>query len=81
MPPKDAECQIPVGSSPVKRETPAIPDLVRLPAASKPDKVYFELIPDGYRPELLQAPGTTAKEAKVVYVNDESSFWQKPRGQ
>jgi hypothetical protein len=49
--------------------------------ASKPDKVYFELVPDGYRPELLQAPGTNAKGANIVYVNNESLFWQKPRGQ
>jgi hypothetical protein len=48
--------------------------------ASKPDKVYFELIPDGYREELLQGPKLDAKGKKIFYINDEGMFWQKPSG-
>ena len=46
---------------------------------SMPDKVYFEVIPDGYREELLQASRLT-KRGKVIYINDERLFWQKPEG-
>ncbi len=45
---------------------------------SKANKVYFELIPDGYREELLQEPETTKRGNKIVYINDEGLFWQKP---
>lgn len=45
---------------------------------SKPDRVYFELIPDGYREELLQEPQMTKKGKKIVYINDEYLFWQRP---
>lgn len=45
---------------------------------SKPNKLYFELIPDGYRMELLQEPEMTPKGDKIVYLNDESLFCQKP---
>jgi hypothetical protein len=47
---------------------------------SMPDKVYFELLPDGYREELLQTSQMT-RRGKVVYINDEGLFWQKPTGQ
>jgi hypothetical protein len=59
---------------------------VRCPQASlfnqraKPNRVNFELIPDGYRPELLQAPLIDKEGNKTVYLNDESLFWQKPTG-
>ena len=46
---------------------------------SKPNKVYFELIPDGYRGELLQEPKMTER-GKIVYINDEVLFWQEPAG-
>ena len=46
---------------------------------SKPNKVYFELIPDGYRDELLKEPKLTER-GKIVYINDEGLFWQKPNG-
>ena len=45
-----------------------------------PDKVYFELLPDGYHEELLQKAEMT-KRGKVVYINDENLFWQKPTKQ
>jgi hypothetical protein len=42
------------------------------------DKVYFELIPDGDREELLLEPRTTKRGARIIYLNDEGLFWQKP---
>ena len=42
------------------------------------DKVYYELIPDGFEEELLLEPQTTAHGNKIIYVNDENLFWQKP---
>jgi hypothetical protein len=44
---------------------------------SKPDKVYFELIPDGYREELLNTSEMTER-GKIIYINDEQLFWQAP---
>jgi hypothetical protein len=49
--------------------------------ASKPERVYFELIPDGYREELLQAPKITGTGKKIIFINDEGLFWQKPARQ
>jgi hypothetical protein len=46
---------------------------------SKPDRVYFELLPDGYHEELLQGSKMTER-GKIVYLNDENLFWQKPEG-
>ena len=48
--------------------------------SSKPDKVYFELIPDEYREELLQAPRISATGKKIFTINDEVLFWRKPAG-
>jgi hypothetical protein len=42
------------------------------------DKVYYELIPDGFEEELILEPQTTSRGSKIVYVNDENLFWQKP---
>jgi hypothetical protein len=47
---------------------------------SKPNKVYFELIPDNYREELLQEPKITERGNKIIHINDEGLFWQKPVG-
>ena len=47
--------------------------------AAKPNKLYFQLIPDGYRKELLLAPKITKKGNKIVSMNDAGLFWQKPR--
>ena len=47
---------------------------------SQPNKVYFELIPDGYHEELMQKPKITDKGDQIVFINDESLFWQKPTG-
>lgn len=49
--------------------------------ASQPNRVYFELIPDGYRGELLQGPKVTETGKKIIYINNEDLFWQKPSGQ
>jgi hypothetical protein len=48
--------------------------------AAKPDRLYFGLIPDGYREALLRAPEITKRGNKVVFMNDEGLFWQKPNG-
>jgi hypothetical protein len=48
--------------------------------AAEPHRLYFQLIPDGYREELLQAPKITEKGNKIVFMNDEGSFWQRPNG-
>jgi len=47
---------------------------------SMPDKMNFELIPDGYREELLKSSQMT-RRGEVFYINDEELFWQKPIGQ
>jgi hypothetical protein len=47
---------------------------------SRPNKVYFELIPDGYHEELMQKPEITDRGDKIVFINDESLFWQRPSG-
>jgi len=44
---------------------------------SNPDKVYFELVPDGYREEFLNTSEMT-KGRKIIYINDEQLFWQAP---
>ena len=46
--------------------------------AAVPNRVYFQLVPDGYREELLGAPGITSRGKKVVFLNDEGLFWRKP---
>jgi hypothetical protein len=46
--------------------------------ASQPSRVYFELIPDGYHPELQQAPLVGKAGRKTICLNDEDLFWQKP---
>ena len=47
---------------------------------AKPNRLYFQLIPDGYREELLQAPKITEQGHKIVFMNDEGSFWHRPNG-
>ncbi len=47
---------------------------------SLPNRVYFELIPDGYRKESLRAPEITPRGNTIVVTNDEALFWQKPQG-
>jgi hypothetical protein len=42
-----------------------------------PDRVYFELLPDGYRDDLLRTSAMTTS-GKVFYIDDEDLFWQKP---
>lgn len=46
--------------------------------AAVPNRVHIQLIPDGYHEELLRAPGINPRGNKVVYLNDEGLFWQKP---
>jgi len=42
------------------------------------DKVYFELLPVGYRSELLTQPLITAKNDHINYTTDLIHFWQQP---
>ncbi len=53
------------------------PQTSRFNQRSLPEKVYFELLPDGYQEELLQGPQMTER-GKIVYINDEKLFWQRP---
>jgi len=46
--------------------------------AAQPGRVFFELIPDGYQPELLREPTTIERGKIIVYTNDEDLFWQQP---
>jgi hypothetical protein len=46
--------------------------------AADQDRVMVELIPDRYREELLQEPRTTERGRKIVSMNDEDRFWQRP---
>ncbi len=47
--------------------------------ATQTERVYFELIPDGYREELLlREPELTKSGKRIVYLNDEDVFWQAP---
>ena len=47
---------------------------------SMPDKVYLELLPDGYHEELLQKSQMTTR-GKIIYTNDADLFWRKPTAQ
>ena len=58
-----------------------LPQLSAFDQASRPDRVYFEQIPDGYREELLQGPGMAQPGKKIIYLNEEERFWQKPEMQ
>ncbi len=53
------------------------PQISKFNQRSMPDKVYFQLLPDGYHDELLQESQMT-KKGKVIYINDERLFWLKP---
>jgi hypothetical protein len=55
------------------------PQVSRFNQSSMADKAYFELLPDGYREDLLHESQMTER-GKVVYINDEGLFWQKPTG-
>jgi len=42
------------------------------------DRIYYELIPDGYREELLLESEITKRGSRIFYTNDEVLFWQNP---
>jgi hypothetical protein len=46
--------------------------------SQRENRTYFELLPDGFREELLIEPEITPRGNKIVYINDESLFWQRP---
>lgn len=48
---------------------------------SEPNRVIVELIPDGYREELLQDSRMDEEGRKIISINDEDLFWQKPSGE
>jgi hypothetical protein len=54
------------------------PQQSRFDQAADPARVFFELIPDGYRKELVGTSGTTASGKRILYVNDEEAFWRRP---
>ena len=45
---------------------------------SEPVRVHYELIPDGYKKELLLDYKMTNRGKKIFYTNHEDLFWQKP---
>jgi hypothetical protein len=45
---------------------------------AKPNRLHFQLIPDGYREELLQGPKITENGYTVIFMNDEGLFWRRP---
>ena len=49
--------------------------------SSEPNRVIVELIPDGYREELLKEPRTDKRGRKIISINDEGLFWQRPSGE
>jgi hypothetical protein len=49
--------------------------------AAEPNKMRFELIPDGYREDLLKTPRTDERGRKIISINDEGLFWQRPSGE
>jgi hypothetical protein len=49
--------------------------------ASEPNRVMVELIPDGYREHLLQEPRTDERGRKIISINDEGLFWERPSGE
>lgn len=55
------------------------PQQSRLPQDTKATRVYFELLPDGYRENPLVEARLNRKGKKVYYLDDEDLFWQKPR--
>ena len=57
------------------------PQRSRFNEASAPDRVLVELIPDGYRAELLQEPRTDKRGRTIISINDEGLFWQRPSGE
>jgi len=42
---------------------------------TQPIREYFELIPDGYRPELLGKSQFTDQGKKIYFINDANAFW------
>ena len=46
--------------------------------SQRENRIYFELLPDGFREELLAEPEITPRGNKIVYINDELLFWQSP---
>jgi hypothetical protein len=49
--------------------------------ASEPNRVIVELLPDGYREDLLQKPRTDERGRTIISINDEGLFWQRPSGE
>ena len=41
-------------------------------------RVYVELLPVGYRTELLARPQVTAKCDRIIYTTNLTKFWQRP---
>jgi len=41
-------------------------------------RTYIELLPDGFREDLLQKAEVNPRGNKIIFINDESLFWQIP---
>jgi len=54
------------------------PKYSRFAQGNEPIREYYELIPDGYRPELLEESRLAARGKKISTINDEKAFWAKP---
>jgi hypothetical protein len=50
----------------------------RFAQGAEPIREYYELIPDGYRPALLEKSRLAARGKKIYTINDETAFWVKP---
>jgi hypothetical protein len=54
------------------------PKYSRFAQGNEPIKEYYELIPDGYQPELLAEFRLASRGKKIYTINDEKAFWVKP---
>lgn len=54
------------------------PKYSRFAQGAEAIREYYELIPDGYRPELLKEYRLAARGKKIYTINDEKAFWIKP---
>jgi hypothetical protein len=54
------------------------PKYSRFAQDTLPVREFFELIPDGYQPELLKESRLTDRGKKIYSINDENLFWLQP---
>ncbi len=54
------------------------PKYSRFAQDTEPIREYYELIPDGYHPELLKESRLTGRGKKIYTINDDTVFWLPP---